>query len=410
MNYTYILNEGRGLIYKKSNHQLVDYFLNHKKNQNKSIERALELINDYIYHAERKYDKIYLKNVYYVKEFFMQKNKRLEDSKEKKQKKYSSKIPDINNKQKKYSSKIPNINKLLSNKASIKDIYDLKSLSSDKINYQENLEGGCNDSKILTDGFKGVFKSMRGEAPNARMSIPGGTYYKREIAAYELDRILDVGLVPPTTLRTEITDSSGKTVKDIGSIQKWEEGTAYCLIDDSLEDKINIIDKQKMSLLDFIMFNEDRHAGNFLVKKDGHLVAIDNGFCFGEDNDRSEENAGSAEEFRDAIKDGHLTEQSIKIIKNFKNFKKLRSLVNNGLLTEISYKRTLGRMYKLVDMLKYSKKRKFISLDWDKDYIYNYDALLRKASKEINNKKIENVTIEYIENEIKQKLIEKGLG
>lgn len=35
-----------------------------------------------------------------------------------------------------------------------------------------------------------------------------------------------------------------------------------------------------MSLLDFVIVNGDRHDGNYMTTRDGHVVPIDHGFCF----------------------------------------------------------------------------------------------------------------------------------
>lgn len=64
------------------------------------------------------------------------------------------------------------------------------------------LQGGANKNLFieLKDDGAGVFKPKSGEAENLKQGLEQGTYYKRERAAYLVDRFLGFGLTPPLSL------------------------------------------------------------------------------------------------------------------------------------------------------------------------------------------------------------------
>lgn len=126
----------------------------------------------------------------------------------------------------------------------------------------------------LKDDGSGIFKPEKGEAPGFRRAIEAGTYYKRERAAYLVDKLLDFGLVPPTVIR----DIDG----DIGSFQQFIPGAKAGWEVDSKELQSPELRPElvKLWIFDHIIFNSDRHDGNFLVKE-SQVAAIDHGLAFG---------------------------------------------------------------------------------------------------------------------------------
>jgi hypothetical protein len=88
--------------------------------------------------------------------------------------------------------------------------------------------GSTNKVFVVTyiDGGKGIYKPKAGEEPDIRTYIPEGTYYLRECAAYEVDKLLGLGLVPPTVVRDEGVSEG------VGSVQRLEKVIFY---EDALE-------------------------------------------------------------------------------------------------------------------------------------------------------------------------------
>ena len=111
--------------------------------------------------------------------------------------------------------------------------------------------------------IEGCFKSKYGESPRLRHSIPSGQFYKREVIAYEVDKALGFGLVPPTVERT----LNG----EVGSVQMWigDIDIGYGGLDKGR--------RLKAGVLDYLLFNSDRHKGNYGLDSNGNLILIDNG-------------------------------------------------------------------------------------------------------------------------------------
>ncbi len=123
----------------------------------------------------------------------------------------------------------------------------------------------------LTHGEKrgfGVYKPVSGEAP--LWDFPTGTLYARECAAYELSRLLDWSLVPPTAVRD---GEAGK-----GSLQLYVPATVdtnfFTLREDHHDGLL------KMAVFDVIANNADRKGGHCFTGADGSLWGIDHGLAF----------------------------------------------------------------------------------------------------------------------------------
>ncbi len=136
------------------------------------------------------------------------------------------------------------------------------------------LGGGVNQTEFieLRDDGSGVFKSKKGENINLREGIEAGTYFKRERAAYLVSRFLGFDLVPPTVIR-ELDGEIGSFQQFVTDTKNWYE---------VLDSKKLLLESQliAMWIFDYIVWNSDRHGGNFLVKED-KIYAIDHGLCFG---------------------------------------------------------------------------------------------------------------------------------
>jgi hypothetical protein len=97
--------------------------------------------------------------------------------------------------------------------------------------------------------------------------------WRSEVAAYELDKVLGLGMVPPTVPR------SVKGRK--GCLQLWVTGTVMSKFEEEFPD----IEKWReqvsvMWLFDDLIANIDRHLNNAMVSPDHQLMLIDNSKTF----------------------------------------------------------------------------------------------------------------------------------
>jgi len=141
-----------------------------------------------------------------------------------------------------------------------------------------NPSSGINGSFIVIlendDGeqIRAIFKPRNTERRELRNGIPDDTQYVREVATYEISKALNINLVPPTVMRDE-----GSMQMIIG---RSEEGAMFA--DNVLSTEADIFDFEKGTLLDFLIFNTDRHSGNFLFSRsrEGYInkmYLVDNG-------------------------------------------------------------------------------------------------------------------------------------
>ena len=109
----------------------------------------------------------------------------------------------------------------------------------------------------------------------------------REVAAYELDKLLGYDLVPTTVMRTDgpAVDKYGNKGK--GSLQLGVDGVNCAALTYSqrqawANDSANQEAMAKMMVIDYVVANRDRHENNFKIGNngdvDGKLYLIDNGF------------------------------------------------------------------------------------------------------------------------------------
>jgi hypothetical protein len=101
--------------------------------------------------------------------------------------------------------------------------------------------------------------------------VRGGYWesYKSEIAAYELDKLLGLHMVPPVVERTV----DGET----GAAVMWVEGPRSVKQSGGVVPSGEIWGKaiRRMILFDNLICNTDRNAGNILIGQPGELILID---------------------------------------------------------------------------------------------------------------------------------------
>ena len=99
--------------------------------------------------------------------------------------------------------------------------------------------------------------------------------YKSEIAAYKLDRILGLDMIPPTVER--------RVGSELASFQLWVEGCKH--LEDTDQSKVSSDPRWVKQVLrqrtfDNLTANIDRNAGNLLVDAEWNLVLIDHSRAF----------------------------------------------------------------------------------------------------------------------------------
>ncbi len=121
------------------------------------------------------------------------------------------------------------------------------------------------------DRCYGVYKPRRGEVP--LRDFPGGTLYKREVAAYRFSRHLGWDLIPPTVVREEGPHG-------IGSLQLYVEPRAGASGQYERLRESHACDLKRMAVFDLLANNADRKGGHCLLDVRGHVWGIDHGLTF----------------------------------------------------------------------------------------------------------------------------------
>lgn len=143
-----------------------------------------------------------------------------------------------------------------------------------------------------------VVKPVRGERP--LWDFPTWTLSGREVAAYEMARLLGWPSVPPTVWRDDtpvgpamcqlwieqVPDGRPVGVFDPAGVpEEWipvlraEDGDGSPVVLAHRNDQ----DLQRMALFDAIVNNADRKGGHVLADAEGRVWAIDHGVCFSEE-------------------------------------------------------------------------------------------------------------------------------
>lgn len=124
-----------------------------------------------------------------------------------------------------------------------------------------------NDVHLVTfaDGSPAIFKGRAGERTSMLGAVPG-TLYRREVAAYRVDREIGFGLAPTTVFR-DVPDAGG-----IGAMQAYVDAAGLQIVDYSE------VDKHTLATLDYLLASGDRHQqSNWMTYWDGRPAAVDNG-------------------------------------------------------------------------------------------------------------------------------------
>ena len=115
-----------------------------------------------------------------------------------------------------------------------------------------------------------VYKPQRGERPLA--DFPDGSLHRREVASYELSRLLGWAIVPPTVER--------EGPEGLGSMQLFiaHDPAEHFF---ALRDRADLREQMmRFAAFDLVANNADRKGGHVLRDAEGRLWGIDNALCF----------------------------------------------------------------------------------------------------------------------------------
>jgi len=98
--------------------------------------------------------------------------------------------------------------------------------------------------------------------------------YKSEVAAYELDKLLGMGMVPPAVER-QIEGDTGAAVMWVDGVRSVKQMGGKVPSGPDWGRPL-----RKMLMFDALIANDDRNAGNILVGQPGELILIDHSRAF----------------------------------------------------------------------------------------------------------------------------------
>jgi uncharacterized repeat protein (TIGR03843 family) len=117
-------------------------------------------------------------------------------------------------------------------------------------------------------GLRAVYKPARGESP--LWDFEAGTLYQREVAAYELSKVLGWPRIPPTVVRQ-------KAPHGVGAMQLFIDADVRHFLG---EDRSRRDTWVQVALFDVIANNADRKSSHCLFDSDNNVWLIDHGLTF----------------------------------------------------------------------------------------------------------------------------------
>lgn len=117
-------------------------------------------------------------------------------------------------------------------------------------------------------GLQVVYKPARGESP--LWDFAAGTLYQREVAAYELSKVLGWPLIPPTVVRQNAPHG-------VGALQLFIEADGRHFLGRQSAPRATWL---RIALFDVITNNADRKSGHCLFDADDNVWVIDHGLTF----------------------------------------------------------------------------------------------------------------------------------
>jgi hypothetical protein len=117
-------------------------------------------------------------------------------------------------------------------------------------------------------GLLAVYKPARGESP--LWDFAAGTLYRREVAAYELSKVLGWPRIPPTVVRR-------RGPHGLGALQLFIDADRRHFLD---EQSARPDTWAQLALFDVMVNNADRKSGHCLFDADDVVWVIDHGLTF----------------------------------------------------------------------------------------------------------------------------------
>ena len=118
------------------------------------------------------------------------------------------------------------------------------------------------------EGLRAVYKPARGESP--LWDFAAGTLYRREVAAYELSKVLGWPLIPPTVVRPDAPHG-------VGAVQLFIETDRRHFLGEQERHRETWL---RVALFDVITNNADRKSGHCMFDLDDRVWVIDHGLTF----------------------------------------------------------------------------------------------------------------------------------
>ena len=118
------------------------------------------------------------------------------------------------------------------------------------------------------EGLMAVYKPSRGESP--LWDFEAGTLYRREVAAYELSKVLGWPRIPPTVVRRQAPHG-------VGALQLFVDADRRHFLEQQSAERDTWL---RVALFDVIANNADRKSGHCLFDANNDVWAIDHGLTF----------------------------------------------------------------------------------------------------------------------------------
>jgi hypothetical protein len=148
----------------------------------------------------------------------------------------------------------------------LRDLPDVKILGL--LHGASNYTFLANLSPHPPSGMRAVYKPARGESP--LWDFEAGSLYRREVAAYELSKVLGWPRIPPTVVRS-------KAPHGVGAMQQFVDADGRHFLGHNRAGRDTWI---RVALFDVIANNADRKSGHCLFDAEDRVWVIDHGLTF----------------------------------------------------------------------------------------------------------------------------------